>query len=70
MEGAIAEYRTAIHLAPTQFKAHTHLGVALQAQGKKADAKEEFMEALRLLPDTPANEKNIEFLRQQLRELE
>jgi tetratricopeptide (TPR) repeat protein len=69
-DGAIAEFRTALRLDPNDVNAHYNLGIALQKLGSKAEAREEFTEVQRLLPDTPPDQKKIELVRQGLRELE
>jgi len=69
LDGAIAEYRTALPLDPAHFSAHYNLGTALHAQGKRIGTKEEPPEVRRLLPDTPADQTDIGVARQQLREL-
>ena len=70
LAGAIAEYRTALRLAPNFPAAHYNLGIELQQLGRKAEAREEFTEVQRLVPNTPANQQKIEQVRQRLRELE
>jgi tetratricopeptide (TPR) repeat protein len=70
LDGAIAEYRTALRLDPNDVNARYNLGVVLQKLGRKAEVREEFTEVQRLLPDTPAEQKKIERVRQRLRELE
>jgi len=68
VDGAITEFRTALRLDPNHESAHENLGLALQKLERKAEAREEFTEVLRLLPKTPANQKKIEQMRQRLRE--
>jgi Flp pilus assembly protein TadD len=70
LNGAIAEYRTAIRLKPDEANAHYNLGLALKATGRRTEAAREFREYLRLTPDTPANRLGIEKARAALRELE
>ena len=67
--GAIAEYRTALRLDPAHINAHNNLGTALHARGKPTDTTEQSTEVLRLLPDTPADQNDLGFVRQQFREL-
>ena len=70
LDGAIAEYRSALRLNPNFLAAHYNLGSVFQTQGRKAEAKEEFKEVLRLFPDTPANQHKINQVKQRIRELE
>ncbi len=51
MDGAIAEYRTAIQLRPDDAATHSELGNALAAQGKLDEAVAEYRTAIRLKPD-------------------
>ena len=69
LDGAIAEYRTALRLDPAHISAHNNLGTALHARGKTPDTTEQSTEVLRLLPDTPADQNDLGFVRQQVREL-
>jgi Flp pilus assembly protein TadD len=45
LDGAIAQFRSAIHSKPDYAAAHYQLGLALQQGGKKEEAKQEFQKA-------------------------
>jgi Flp pilus assembly protein TadD len=57
IEGAISQFRAAIHSAPNYATAHFELGMALRRQGKSDEAQEEFQKAAaidpRLTPPAP-----------------
>ena len=53
LEGAIAEYRTALHLQPDNAAAHYDLGRVLWMKGDREAAFEEFHTAYRLAPNEP-----------------
>src|SRR5262249_33729675 len=55
----VAEFKEALRLKPDYPDAHTNLGVALQAQGKLAEAEAEHREALRLKPDDALAHYNL-----------
>jgi tetratricopeptide (TPR) repeat protein len=57
LEGAIAEYRTALLYNSNLLSAHYDLGKALQAKGDFVSARKEFEEALQMLPQTPQYEE-------------
>ncbi len=50
LDGAIRQWRKAIHQAPTHAEAHYRIGVALQERGELAQAITAFREAARLNP--------------------
>jgi Flp pilus assembly protein TadD len=50
LDGAIAEFRTALRLNPNHVAAHTNLGNALVVQGDFNEALDEYRTALRLNP--------------------
>ncbi len=60
LEGAIAEYRTALRLDPNDVLAHANLGLVLHKKGDVLSARKELEEALRLLPKTPENQQQRE----------
>ncbi len=51
LDGAIRQWREAIHQAPSYAEAHYRVGVALQERGELAQAITAFREAARLNPD-------------------
>ncbi len=51
LDGAIRQWREAIHQAPSHAEAHYRIGVALQERGELAQAITAFREAARLNPD-------------------
>ena len=53
LDGAISQFRSAIHSEPNSSVAHYQLGLALQQSGKKDEAKKEFEKAAEL--DSKAN---------------
>ena len=69
--GAIAAYRAAIQNA-TWFYADAHFGLAaaLQADGRRSEAAQEFREFVSRALDVPENGSRIEQAREALRELE
>jgi len=69
LHGAIAEYRTVLHLNPSHANAHYNLGVVLQDIGKPTEAAKEFRESLRLTPETPANRGKISQVKEKLSEI-
>jgi Flp pilus assembly protein TadD len=70
MEGAVAEFRTALHLRPNDGGIRFNLGTALANLGKRIEAAQEFRHYLRLERDTPANRRWIEQAEAKLRDLE
>jgi Flp pilus assembly protein TadD len=70
LDGAIAEYRTALRLDPNQVAAHYNLGVALRGKGDKEEATRELQDYIRLAPETPATRESKNHARQLLKELE
>ena len=60
MEGAIAEYRTAIRLQPDHADAHSNLGCALQAKDDLDGAITEWRTALHLQPDHADAQRNLD----------
>jgi hypothetical protein len=59
LNGAVAEYRTAIQLNPYYESAHNNLGNALDDQGKHAEAIQEYNAALDLSPFYKAAHYNL-----------
>jgi Flp pilus assembly protein TadD len=53
LDGAIAEYRTALRLQPDNAVAHYNLGRVLWTKGDREAAFEEFHTAYRLAPNEP-----------------
>src|SRR5262245_61745008 len=51
LDGALAEYRTALRLAPNDVRAHNNLGNALRETGDLDGALAEYRTALRLAPN-------------------
>jgi Flp pilus assembly protein TadD len=51
MDGAIAEYKTAIQLQPSDLNAHYNLGLAMMETGNLEAAVAEFRTALHLRPN-------------------
>jgi tetratricopeptide (TPR) repeat protein len=50
IDGAIAQFQSAIHSEPNYAAAHYQLGLALQQRGEKEEAKREFQKAVELDP--------------------
>jgi Flp pilus assembly protein TadD len=50
MDGAIAQFRSAIRSEPNYAAAHYQLGLALRQQGQKDQAEKEFQKAVELDP--------------------
>ena len=50
LDNAIAQFRTALAATPDYAPAHFELGLALQQQGKKEEARQEFEKAASLDP--------------------
>jgi Flp pilus assembly protein TadD len=50
LDGAIAQFRSAIQSEPNYPAAHYELGLALNQKGQKDDAKKEFQRAKELDP--------------------
>jgi Tfp pilus assembly protein PilF len=50
LDGAIAQFRNAIKLAPSYAQAHYELAVALSRKGEKSTAAEEYKKAADLDP--------------------
>lgn len=69
LQGAIAEYRTALRLNPNHANAHYNLGIVLQDIGKPTEAAKEFRESLRLIPESPANRGKIGQVKEKLSEI-
>ncbi len=59
VDGAIAQYRAALHLKPDYAEAHYNLGVALNAKGRTDEAIAEYREATRLKPDHSEAHNNL-----------
>jgi eukaryotic-like serine/threonine-protein kinase len=59
IDGAIAEFRTAIRLQPNAAAAHSNLGAALKAKGNLDDAIAEWRVALSLAPELAAAHANL-----------
>jgi Flp pilus assembly protein TadD len=59
LEGAIAEYRTALRLNPNHVSTHDNLGVALYTTGDLEGAIAEFRTALRLNPNHVSAHDNL-----------
>ena len=70
LEGAIAEYRTALRLNPNDVAAHYNLGVTLKAKGDFVLAGQELEAALRLIPQTPENQARIKTIQSILSDLD
>ncbi len=62
LEGAIAEYRTAIRLKPDDDVAHVYLGSTLYMQGDLNSAIAEHRTALRVKPDDALAHNNLGFM--------
>jgi len=56
-----AEYRLrqALAVTPNDARLHNNLGVALEAQGRLADAHAEYKEAVRIDPANPTYQRNL-----------
>jgi Flp pilus assembly protein TadD len=54
LDGAISQFRSAIHSEPNYAAAHYELGLALQQSGKTDEAKLEFQKAAELDPHPTA----------------
>jgi tetratricopeptide (TPR) repeat protein len=59
LDEAVAQYRQALALKPDYAKAHSHLGVVLQDQGKLDDALANYRQALALKPDFAEAHNNL-----------
>lgn len=69
LEGAIAEYRTALRLDPNEVHARYNLAIALRAKGDLVSARNEYKKALKLIPKTPENQPKIKSIKSVLSEL-
>ena len=54
LDGAISQFRSAIHSEPNYAAAHYELGLALQQSGKKDESEKEFQRAAELDPHLAA----------------
>jgi len=52
--------RQAVHFNPNHFNAHFNLGELFRLESKLDEAVKQFQEYLRLAPDTPQNQRNIQ----------
>jgi len=59
MDAAIAHWRTGLTADPNMPELHLNLGLGLKAEGKTAEAREEFEQALRLRPGYAAARKQL-----------
>jgi protein O-mannosyl-transferase len=59
MSRAEEQARTLLSMAPDDADAHNMLGVALASQGKLLEAREQFVEAVRLSPNHPQARANL-----------
>jgi Flp pilus assembly protein TadD len=61
LPGAIAEFETALRLAPGYAQAHNDLGVVLlYVPGRRAQAVAEFRAALSINPNDPQAQSNLQ----------
>jgi tetratricopeptide (TPR) repeat protein len=67
LEGAIAEYRTALRLNPNHANAHYNLGVVLQSKRDLEGAIAEYRAALRLNPSHATAHYNLGVVLQDIR---
>ena len=59
MESAAA-FREVIRINPNHYNARYNLGELFRLEGKYDDSVKQFREYLRLAPETPQNQRNIE----------
>jgi Flp pilus assembly protein TadD len=59
LEEAIPHYQKALEIDSKDFQTHFNLGVSLLRQGRRGEARDHFMEALRLHPDYPEAQKAL-----------
>jgi tetratricopeptide (TPR) repeat protein len=62
LDAAAAQYRELIKILPGSPEAHYGLGLVLERQGKRPEAREEFSEALRLKPYFPEADRELKKL--------
>ncbi|HWV93694.1 MAG TPA: tetratricopeptide repeat protein, partial [Vicinamibacterales bacterium] len=55
-----AALREVIRINPNHYNAHYNLGELFRLEGKYDESAKRFREYLRLAPDTPQNQRNIE----------
>jgi Flp pilus assembly protein TadD len=65
-DGAIAEYREALHLNPNNGNAHYFLAMALERKGNNEEALAEYRAAHELAPQNPLYRQGYERLLRQV----
>lgn len=69
LEGAIAEYRTALRLNPNEAHARYSLAVSLEAIGNLVSSRKEYKKALKLMPKTSEYEDHVTYIKSALSRL-
>jgi Flp pilus assembly protein TadD len=69
IDGAIAEYRAALRLSPSEAGPRYNLAVSLEAIGDLLSSRKEYKKALKSMPKTSEYQDHIKYIRSALRRL-